>query len=172
VPADKFDRVKEICSSEAEFFALLDIKTPDFYHPYKRGAYRFQLARTNGDIQLDVVADTALRLNLAPYSTSALIVANTLGDLRGSTEDDILGKLKFPTLPNFVNAWLDLASQEHVVGTEEEIVFLMNAERLIDANRVIDLAWCHKYIPSEASLSLAVRLLRTQQLRMEQSAWN
>jgi hypothetical protein len=170
VPADKFDRVKEVCSLETEFFALPNIETPDFYHPYKRGAYRFQLASTNGDIQLEVVADTALRLNLAHYSTSALIVANTLGDLCGSTEDDILGKLKFPTLPNFVNAWLDLASQEHAVGTEEEIVFLMNAERLIDANRVVNLAWCHKYIHSEASLSLAMRLLQNQQLRIKQSA--
>jgi hypothetical protein len=132
MPADKFDRIKGICSLDAEFIALPDIETPDFYHPYKRGAYQFQLASTNADIQLDVVTDTALRLNLAPYSTSALIVSNTLGDLCGSTEDDILGKLKFPTLPNFVNAWLDLASREQVVGTEEEIVFLVNAERLID----------------------------------------
>jgi hypothetical protein len=151
---------------EAEFIALPDIEIPDSYHLYKRGAYRFQLASTNGETNLHVVADTALRLELAPCSTFATIVSSTLGDLRGSTEDEILGKLKFPTLPNFVSAWLNLASQEHVVGTEEEIVFLMNAERVVDANRVVNLAWCHKYIHREASLSLAVGLLQNQQLRI------
>jgi hypothetical protein len=172
VPADKFQRVKEICSSEAEFITLPDIKIPDFYHPYKRGAHQFQFAGTKGDIHLHVVADTALRLNLAPYSTSSTIVSSTLGDLYDSTDDGILGKLKFPTLPSFVNAWLDLASEEHVVGTAEESVFLMNAERLIDANRVINLAWCHEHIHLEASLSLAMGLLQNQQLRINQSTWN
>lgn len=172
MPANKFQQVKEICSSEPEFIALPDIKIPDFYHPYKRGAYQFQFAGTKGDIHFHVVADTALRLNLAPYSTCSTIVSSTLGDLYDSTEDDILEKLKFPTLPNFVNAWLNLASEEHVVGTAEESVFLMNAERLIDANRVVNLDWCHKHIHLEHCLSLAVSLLRNQQLRMYQSAWN
>jgi hypothetical protein len=35
---------------------------------------------------------------------------------------------------------------------------------------VVNLAWCHKYIHSEASLSLAMRLLQNQQLRIKQSA--
>jgi hypothetical protein len=170
VPTNQLERVKKLCSLNAEFIALPDIDTPDFYHPYKRGAYRFQFASTNADMELHVVADAALQLHLAPYSTPAPLVPSTLGDLCGSTEDDVLGKLKFPTLPNFVNAWLNLASQEHVIGTEEEIVFLMNAERLIDANRVINLAWCHEYIHSEASFLLAERLLQDQQLRTNQSA--
>jgi hypothetical protein len=172
VPADKFERVKEICAPEADFIALPDIKIPDFYHPYKRGAHHFQFAGTKGEIHLHVVADTTLRLNLAPYSTSSTVVSSTLADLYDGTEDDVLGKLKFPTLPNFVNAWLNLACEEHVVGTAEEFIFLMNAERLIDANRVVNLAWCQEHIHLEASLSLAMGLLRSQQLRINQSTWN
>jgi hypothetical protein len=170
VPTNQLETVKKLCSSNAEFTALPDIETPDFYHPYKRGAYRFRFASTDDDMELHVVADAALQLRLTPYSTHAPIVPSTLGDLCGGTEDDVLGKLKFPTLPNYVNAWLKLASQEHIVSTGEELVYLMNAERLIDANRVINLAWCHEYIRSETSFLLAAGLLQDQQLRINQSA--
>lgn len=171
MPADKFERVKEICSLDAEFIALPDIKIPDFYHPYKRGAYRFQFACIDDRIDIHVVADAALQLKLAPFSTSATLVSHSLGDWCGDTDEDVLGKLRFPTLPNFVNAWLDLASQEHIVGTAEQFVFLMNAERLIDANQAIDIAWCESHVHLEASLLLVKALLRDRQLRINQSTW-
>ena len=88
-----------------------------------------------------MVADTALRLNLAPYSTSSTVVSRTLGDLYDGTEDDILGKLKFPTLPNFVNAWLDLASEEHVVGTAEEFVFFDERRAFESLRQLLPTTW-------------------------------
>jgi len=51
-------------------------------------------------------------------------------------------------------------------------MFIMNAEHLDDADRAINLAWCHKYMHPEASFSLATHLQQNQQRRIKQSAWD
>ena len=166
VPASEKDRVRKIIGSDPEFVPLPDITEPDFYHPYKRGASRFQFTRMNDGINLHIITDTALPLPLTPPSTSANTVKTALATWCHDTDEDVLGKLRFPTLSSFLNAWLDLASATQATQVAEKIVFLMEAERLIDGNSIIDRAWCSTNIHSEESLLLATQLLEDQATRI------
>lgn len=111
-----------------------------------------------------------LPLDPSSPSTSASTVLETLGEWSHNLDESVAGTLRFPTLASFIKAWLALASHQQTVGTADQLVFLMEAERLIDANRQVDLAWCRAHIHHKGSLLLAEGLLRDQRMRLSQGA--
>lgn len=166
VPASEEHRVKKVIGSDPDFIPLSNITEPDFYHPYKRGASQYKFAGVKEGIHLHIITDSSLPLDLMASSTSAKTVKTALATWCHEVDENVLEKLKFPTLSNFLNAWLDLAFRAGGIQPAEQTVFLMEAERLIDG-RGIDRAWCSTNISSRDSLLLATKLLEGQATRME-----
>lgn len=171
VPLSQIHRVREILGSEQNVVPLSDVMEPDFYHPYKRSALQYHFAGVTDTMVLEIVTDAALQLDLTEYSTSADRVMSSLAPWCQASDERTLGALRFPTLPAFINAWLNLAKLAQSTAPGEYSVFMMEAECLMDSNNRIDETWCKAHIRSTYGLRLAMSLLDGQAVRVGQCTW-
>lgn len=165
--------VAVLAAQHAKYDTLPDLDEPDFYHPHKRGAARFEQRNVKSPWTFLLVTDEALRMDMSNPNTfeSGLTYAEAHKELIPLCEgvsDDVLTMIKWPTLASFLNGWLALAAE--VDGQEMQMMFLMQAERLIDSNNV-DSAWLSKVLTARSHLELALELLKGKERRIAQSTW-
>lgn len=120
---------------------------------------------------LEIITDAAFPLDLTEHSASAITVKKALDAWSTGTDDSILGKVRFPTLASYLNAWLNLAALAESKDATTYFAFMMEAENLIDSNGFVDATWCDAHIQSTESLRLATRLLDDLPTRRKQSNW-
>jgi hypothetical protein len=124
-------------------------------------------------MELHVIVDSAIGMDLtSPFTiVSGLSHSSAHGELQDICQDVdgvLLSAINWAALGPFINGWLVLA--QCVQGSEVAIVYLMEAERLIDANDV-DMEWCEKNISNEECRTAALELLKTKQRRISND-WN
>lgn len=163
-----------LAAQDTHYEALPDLLQPDFYHPYKKGASRFLIRVVEPPLELHIVDDSALGLTLSSpgiitTGLSLMTAHPELRDLCQGVNNAVLSAIKWTCLGPFINGWLTLAHR--VRDSETELVFLMEAERLIDANDV-DMQWCKRHIQNEECLEVAQRLLMGKERRQLGSNWD
>ncbi|RMZ08225.1 hypothetical protein D0864_01796 [Hortaea werneckii] len=173
VPAKQARLASWALEARSDLYELLpSIQQPDFYHPFKTGAACFRFRTLEGGLQLHLLADTALCLDVAaqPVHTGLQLdqARPELKDLCVPNDETALAHIAWPTLEALLNGYLRLAVQYS--GSEEEIILLMHAERLIDANE-IDQDWCDLRLNDKAIGLLAMQLQLGKKHRQEQSDW-
>jgi hypothetical protein len=152
---------------------LASIADPNFYHPYKKGAARFKILNAEEPFELHIVTNDMLGLHLIPSALEAGLATSTASpeilDLCRGVSDTVLQGIVWPTLATFLDGWLHLAG---VYGDSEvSIIYLMQAERLIDANDIDDV-WCERTFRSASILSQAKYLLGGKKHRKIMSTWD
>ncbi|KAG8631423.1 hypothetical protein KVT40_000563 [Elsinoe batatas] len=159
---DRVHAAKLLQARKTQYRTLPDLDDPDFYHPYKKGASRCQIRSISPTFELHIVSDKALGMNLDAIDCeeSKADTSQMHPEIRGlchGVSNEVLSSITWTRLSAFVNGWLQLAVLHH--GEETQLVFLMEAERLMDASR-IDQTWCMKHIDDEERLSIATQLVR------------
>jgi len=156
-----------------QYKVLPDIAEPNFYQPHKRNASRFHQISTEDGLELHLVTDARMGLTLGPaICQRGLTSANAHPEVAAycrNVDDYELSSICFPTLPAFVRGWITLALRAN--GAPEELVYLMQAERLIDANDV-DSAWCETHFTDERQCQEVKELLKGKRRRTIQSPSN
>lgn len=168
IPAAKRDRAIKVLEAASEDYERLpDLLEPDFYHPYKRGAARFEMRTVLPPFELQLIADNELGLEVSAPETIETGLTNAtahpeLHDLCVNVNHATLNAIKWPTLAAFTRGWLMLG----VLHAESEYVslYLMQAERLIDANNVSN-AWCEQEFGNMACCLEAKKLLQGKEGR-------
>ncbi|KAF2764468.1 hypothetical protein EJ03DRAFT_378585 [Teratosphaeria nubilosa] len=121
-------------AQDAIYKRLPDLQVPDFYHQYKKHPHRFQVCDSKAGLELCVVTDQALGLDL----TDQTVVSNVYCGIAVS--------IRYPTYKALLEGWLNLASAAmKVENFSFEVVYTMQAERLIDAQDV-DEAWFKEHL--------------------------
>lgn len=125
-------------------------------------------------MDLFLVTDRALAMDLSSARTleSGMTTATAHRELQEycrGVPDYVLSRIAWPTLESFLNGWLTLAAQ--VPGEEILSIWLMYAERLIDANDV-DSEWFEKYTGDPICRKLAEELLEGKTRRIEGSRFD
>ncbi|KXS93545.1 hypothetical protein AC578_4971 [Pseudocercospora eumusae] len=155
--------------------ALPDLLAPSFYHPYKFGAARFKVLNVDEPFELHLIEDSMLGLRLTPtLLEQGLCFANMhpqLQDLCEDIDDDAeLAAITWPSLAGFLCGWLRLAETNKL--SETSMIYLMQAERLIDANDEIDEDWLERNVKEPACCEQAKKLLKGKTGRIMQSTWD
>lgn len=162
-----------LATSDIEYEVLPSIETPDFYHPYKSGAACFRIPSAAGGIELHLVTDAALGFVLDAQMIESGLEPNEahaeLKELCRGTNEATLLRIAWPSMAALLNGALALAAQNP--SSDLEIIYLMQAERLVDAN-TIDEEWCSQHIADERCRALALQLLAAKQQRQVQSDWS
>ena len=79
-----------------------------------------------------------------------------------------MSRISWPSLAAFLAGWLNLSIKAAEV--EDEIIYLIYAERMIDANE-IDQAWCEINFEDDSVEEVAKRLLAGKENRILQDTW-
>jgi hypothetical protein len=87
-----------------------------------------------------------------------------------------LRSIRWPSLAAFFRGWLRCAethsrSPSSSSSSDEAMVYLMQAERLCNANDVVDELWCEEVLGSPGRVGLARALLRGREGRRRMSTW-
>ncbi|KJX92447.1 hypothetical protein TI39_contig5852g00007 [Zymoseptoria brevis] len=166
--------LKALTARSMDYQALPDILQPDYYHPYKKGASRFLMRAITPPLELHIVPDSAIGLDVAAPSNIVTGLSHSnahheLLDMCENVDSTVLASMKWAALGYFLNGWLTLAAS--VRGTETEIIYLMEAERLIDANDV-DAHWIERHVVEPDSQETAMHLLGGKNHRVNNSTWD
>ena len=81
---------------------------------------------------------------------------------------DALSAITLPSLADFLAGWLILSVS--AAGRPEEIIYLMYAERLIDANDVSE-RWIEENIQASETVAVGKKLLAGKEGRLAQDRW-
>ena len=165
--------IKTLQAQPTLYEPLRDLMDPDFYHPYKKGAARFKLHDVDELFQLHIITEDMLGTQLSSEtSESGLTISEMhpeLLDLSHDVSDKVLSAITWPTLVAFTDGWLKLADTDKL--SEISLIYLMQAERLIDANGVDD-TWCETSFKRAPLVIQAQSILRGKHNRLMQSNWD
>jgi len=118
------------------------------------------------------VVDSALGVTLSDDTTQTGLCRETAhGELQEYCQgvgDETLSSITWFSLRTSLDGWLNLASRWQ--GTAEAIVYLMYAERLVDANDV-SRNWCENNLTDAKHVKAAMRLMKGKENRILQSTW-
>jgi len=118
------------------------------------------------------VADSALGVTLSTDTIQAGLCQETahseLQEYCHGVDDEILSSIAWLSLRASLDGWLSLASDWQ--GTAKAIVYLMYAERLVDANDVSQ-NWFEENLTDADHVKAAMKLLKGKENRISQSTW-
>ncbi|EME86761.1 uncharacterized protein MYCFIDRAFT_77417 [Pseudocercospora fijiensis CIRAD86] len=135
---------------------------------------RFKILNADETFELHLVEDSMLGLRLTPNLLERGLCFATvhpqLQDLCEGTEAVELAAITWPSLAEFLRGWLRLAeTNKH---SEVSMIYLMQAERLIDANDKIDEEWLELNVKEPACCKQGKKLLKGKASRTMQSTWD
>ena len=169
---DLYRAARALQAHSDSYKRLPDCEDPDFYHRYRRGAKRFQIVCTQPPVELFLVSDNSLGMiisaNTMEFGLTADRAHNELREYCEGVTADALARITWPSLAGFLEGWLNLSIK--AAGFAEEVVYLMYAERVIDANGMDD-GWCEMNFKDGKVAEVAKRILAGKENRIMQDTW-
>ncbi|KAH9828466.1 Calcineurin-like phosphoesterase [Teratosphaeria destructans] len=138
---------------------LPDLQDPDFYHPYKKNATRFQVCDSKAGLELYILTDQALSLDLTDQTVDS------------TAYDGLAVSVRYPTYKALLQGWLNSAcAAMEIEDFNSGVVYMMQAERLVDSQNV-DEAWLKEHLSKPDHYLQASILLRGKRRRTLGSSW-
>ena len=177
--SDLLDKAAEVLREHSQTYMCLgDCHEPDLYHCYREGAKRFKISGEHPEVELYIVSGKMLGMHDPPkriiQGLTLEMAHSEIAEYCIDVDPKMLADISWPSLEDYLGGWLRLSVGASTSPVEAvyvtEIVYLMYAEKLVDANEVTD-EWFEKNYDDAKVVEAGKKLLARKMERPSEEEW-